>query len=137
MNDEEKTKIRKESKRFIEKRDYIGEIFKDLPAEDQEWILKYMSSGKKVIPYEMINSFDSLNKVPEGEIFSIENFHSTLKNSMITDQEHLLVKKFYLLLKMRNLGDLNNLYTFQDTIILCEIFESRSKFLSKKLKFNP
>ena len=38
---------------------------------------------------------------------------------------------------MRNLGDLNNLCTFQDTIILCEIFVSRTNLLNEKFKFNP
>ena len=37
---------------------------------------------------------------------------------------------------MRNLGNLNNLYFFEDTMILCEIFESRTQFLNDKLKFN-
>ena len=38
---------------------------------------------------------------------------------------------------MQYLGDLNNLYKFQDTIILCEIFESRAQLLNDKFKFNP
>ena len=38
---------------------------------------------------------------------------------------------------MRNLGDLNMIYNFQDTIILCEIFKSRASFLNHKFKFNP
>ena len=38
---------------------------------------------------------------------------------------------------MRNLGDLNTLNNFQDTIILCEILESRPTFLNDKFKFNP
>ena len=40
-------------------------------------------------------------------------------------------------MQMRNLRDLNALYNFQDTIILYEIFESRSTFLNNKFKFNP
>ena len=51
-----------------------------------------MSSGKGVIPYEMMNSFDSLNIVSKGEFFSIEDFYSSLKNSVITEEEHLSVK---------------------------------------------
>lgn len=38
---------------------------------------------------------------------------------------------------MENLGELNKLYNFQSTVILCKIFESRASFLSKKIKFNP
>ena len=40
-------------------------------------------------------------------------------------------------MKMRNLGDLNTLYNFQDTIILCQIFESKANFLNEIFKFNP
>ena len=29
--------------------------------EDKEWILKYLSTGKDVVPYEMITRFDSLD----------------------------------------------------------------------------
>ena len=38
---------------------------------------------------------------------------------------------------MGNLGDLNNLKNFQDTIILGKIFEFRAHFLNDKFKFNP
>ena len=34
---------------------------------------------------------------------------------------------------LENLGELNKLYNFQDTIILCEIFEFRSAYLQKIL----
>ena len=40
-------------------------------------------------------------------------------------------------MKMENLGELSKLYNFQNTIILCEIFESRAKYLNKNFKFNP
>ena len=96
-----------------------------------------MCSGKGVIPYEMMNSFESLNIVSENDSFEIEDFHSSLKNFVITKQEHQLVIKFYSLLKMRNLGYLNNLYNFQDAIILCKVFKSPANFLSEKFKFNP
>ena len=47
------------------------------------------------------------------------------------------VKNFYTLLKLSNLGELNKLYNFQDTIILCEIFEQRSDLLKQIFKYNP
>ena len=39
-------------------------------------------------------------------------------------------------MKLENLGELNELYNFQDTIILCEIFEERSARPQKMFKFN-
>ena len=40
-------------------------------------------------------------------------------------------------MKLENLGELNKLCNFQDTIIVCEIFEQRSAHLQKMFKFNP
>ena len=39
-------------------------------------------------------------------------------------------------MQMRKLGDLNTLYNFQDTVIMCEILELRATFLNNKFKFN-
>ena len=48
------------------------------------------------------------------------------------------VKKFYQTLKLKDLGELNKIYNFQDTVILCEIFEQRrSSHLQKFFKFSP
>ena len=108
MTDQEKEKIKSESKKFIKKHYYFGPIFKDLLKDDQDWILEYMSKGKGVIPYEVMKSFESLNITPLVIFFAIDYFYSSLKNSVINKEEHTSVRKLYSLLKMRNLGDLNN-----------------------------
>ena len=40
-------------------------------------------------------------------------------------------------MKLKNLGELNKIYNFQDTIIFCEIFEQWSEHLQKLFKYNP
>ena len=40
-------------------------------------------------------------------------------------------------MNLKELGELDKLYNFQDTIILCEIFENRSSQLQKLFKYNP
>ena len=40
-------------------------------------------------------------------------------------------------MRLKNLGDMNMIYNFQDTLILCEIFEQRSVLLQELFKFNP
>ena len=45
------------------------------------------------------------------------------------------VKKLFETLKMRNVGDLNELYNFQDTITLCGISESRLSLMNEKYKW--
>ena len=84
----------------------------------------------------MINRFGSLDLASEKEFFSIEQFHSKLKANMISEEEYEAVKKLYLTMKMENLSEFNKLYSFQDAITLCKIFESRASFLSEKFKFN-
>ena len=53
------------------------------------------------------------------------------------EDEYENVKKFYKTLKLKNLGELNKIYNFQDTIILCEIFEQDSCRLQEIFKYNP
>ena len=39
-------------------------------------------------------------------------------------------------MKLKNVGGLNKIYNFQDTIILCEIFEQHSEHLEKLFKYS-
>ena len=39
-------------------------------------------------------------------------------------------------MRLSNLGELNQIYNFQDTIILCEILEQRSCLFQKMFKYN-
>ena len=60
-----------------------------------------------------------------------------MKDSVISEEDYVNVKNFYTILKMSNLGELNKIYNFRDTIILAEMFEQRSDFLQKIFKYNP
>ena len=91
--------------------------------EEQKWILNHLSTGKGTIPYEMITRYDSLDIVPENSQFFLpHHFYSSLKDTTMTNEEYESVKKFYQTMKLENLGQLNKIYNFQDTIILCETF---------------
>ena len=85
----------------------------------------------------MISDFDSLNITPEKDFFEYEKFYSTLKEKNISQEEYENVKNYFTILRLKTLGYLNRIYNFQDTAILCEIFESRSALLQKLFKFNP
>ena len=89
-----------------------------------------------MIPYQMITNFESLNIKPEADFFKHSDFYSSLKEKNITLEEHENVKKFFTILILKTLGDLNRIYNFQDTAILYEIFEQRSSLLQKLFKFN-
>ena len=60
-----------------------------------------------------------------------------MKDSVIDNKDYEAVIKFYQALNLDNLGQLNKLYNFQDTVILAEIFEQRSNHLQELFKFNP
>ena len=64
-----------------------------------------------------------------------------MKDSKISSEDYQNVKKFYTLLKLSNLGELNRLYNFQDTIILWfhrfHRFENRSELLKQIFTYNP
>ena len=65
-----------------------------------------------------------------------EDFYSGLKEKNISEEEYENVKKFFKILRLKTLGDLNRICNFQDTAILCEIFEQRSSLLQNLFKFN-
>ena len=86
----------------------------------------------------MITRYNSLDIAPEnGQFFPSHQFYSSLKDNIMTDEEYENVKKSYQTMKLVNLGKLNKIYNFEDTIILCEIFKQRSSHLQDLFKFNP
>ena len=100
-------------------------------------MLDYLSTGKGTIPYEMIAKYNSLNIKPEDGNFFLPHFYSNIKDDKMTNEEYENVKKFYQTMKLKDFGELNKTSNFQDTIILCEIFEQRSGQLQKRFKYNP
>lgn len=97
----------------------------------------YLSSGKGIVPFEVITKYDSLDISPEeGNFFLPCHFCSHLTDTIITTEEYELVKKIYQTLKLKDLDELTKIYNFQDTIILCEVFEQRPIHLQKPFKFN-
>ena len=123
MTEEEKEAVKTECKKFILNGPRLAKKFNERTEEDQEWVLAYFSSGKGVISYEMITRFDSLDILPEDNQFFLHyQFYSSLKETIITNDDYVAVKKFYQTMQLRNLGELSKLYNFQEPIILCETF---------------
>ena len=85
-----------------------------------------------------IQKFQCLDfKYVDGIFFEKDAFYLELKQENITDQEYENCKYLSLTLKMRNLSDLNNLYSYQDLSILCEIFENQFEVMHRTYGFNP
>ena len=127
MTDTERENVRKICRKFLAAKLMF---FND---DDEKWVLDYLESGKGMTPYQMITNFDALNIQPKKDFFEYDSFYSTLKEKNISVEEDENVKKFLTILTLKMLGDLNRIYNFQDTVILCE---SRSALLQKLFKYN-
>ena len=74
---------------------------------------------------------------PENEFWEKTDYFSELKQSAVNDEDYGNSKYLYQTLKMRNLGDLNDLYNAQDVILLREIIENRFQAMQDTYGFNP
>ena len=74
--------------------------------------------------------------MPKKDFWVKNGFFRDLKQSAVNDVDYENSKYLYQSLKMRNLGDMNDLYNAQDVILLCEIIESRFQMMNDKYKFN-
>ena len=124
MIGKEKQCVKNECKNFIIKYIKLNKKFKECSVHNQEWVLSYLLSGKSVIPHEMMNRFDSLDISPKEGNFFTASFLLSLKKTIINTDDYNSVKKLYQTMKLENLDKVSKLYNFQDTIILCKIFEN-------------
>ena len=72
-----------------------------------------------------------------GFFFLKEKFFSTLKGQAVNDDDYKNSKKLFILLKMQNLSDLNDLYNAQDAILLLQIIENRFQEMQNECGYNP
>ena len=65
-----------------------------LTEKDKEWVMDYLSSGKGMIPYQMIKEFNLLEINPEQHdgFFKHSDFYWSLKEKNISDEEYENVK---------------------------------------------
>ena len=125
------------NKLFLTKHYYFSDIWSSLDKEEKDKILDIISKGKGALPYEKIADKNSLDLIPEKEFFEYTEFFSKLNGCNIGLEIYENMKYLYTILKMRNLGDINDLYNMQDVILLCEIIENRFEKMHKKFGFNP
>ena len=138
LDETEKERVEKLTMQFLTSHDYFSSVWRSLSIFQKNRILEIIVSGKGVIPYEKILTKDSLYIKPEdGIFFSKDEFFSTLKGKSVDDESYENSKQLYILLKMRNLSDLNDLYNAQDVIILLEMMENRFQSMQDTTGYNP
>ena len=67
---------------------------------------------------------------------ALEKYYSILSNMNITDEEYEYAKEVWGKLKMKNLGELHDLYMNTDVMILADVFESFRETALEKYKFS-
>ena len=101
---------------------YFSEIWKYLGDAQKIKILDITSEGKGIIPNEKIVDINSMFLTPEkNAVFEKTEFYSDLKQKGVSDSDNESSFYLYRTLKMKNLGDMNDLYNAQDVILLCVI----------------
>ena len=111
LSEEEKLAIKKVAEPFIMSRYYFSETWKYLGSIQKENILNIMADGKGIKPYEKIVDLNSFSLTPEEGIFFEKcEFYSDLKQKSVNDEDYESSMYLYKTLKMRNLGDMDDLY---------------------------
>ena len=85
--DTERENVRKICRKFL------AEKLMFLNDEDEKWVLDYLASGKGMIPYQMITTFNSLNIRPETDFLKYEDFHLSLKGRILVRKNTEMLKK--------------------------------------------
>ena len=89
---------------------------------------------KGVFPYEYIESFERFKETTRPEK---EKYHSTPSKKDITDEEYEFAKEVWEKFKLKNIGELHDLYMNTDVMILADVFESFRKTSLEKYKLDP
>ena len=137
LTEEEKNAVKFLTNQFLNHHYYFSTVWPYLTAKIKEKILVIIANGKGIIPYEFTVNMESLFLTPDKEFWEKTEFFSELKLQAVDNESYKNSKYLYLNLKMRNLGDLNDLYNTQDVILLCEIIESRFQAMQNTYGFNP
>ena len=133
----EKRQIKKTVQNFLLKHACFSKIWPYIDETDKDTILDIISEGKGALPYEKIIDINSLQISPENVFFDHTEFFSNLNQVNVPLKIYDNMKYLYTTLKMRSLGDMNDLYNTQDGILLCEIIENRFQKMQDRFGLNP
>ena len=111
------------TEKFLNKRYYFSTIWPYLSFIKKEKVLDIIAEGKCVILYELIVDMQSFFIKPENDFWEKTEFFSELKQSAVNDDDYENSEYLYQTLKMRNLGDLNDLYNAQDVIYYVKLLK--------------
>ena len=103
MSHEEKTRAAKLVDQFLTTHSYFSTIWNQMHFSEKNKIIDIVVSGKGIIPYEKIQTIDSLSIKPEnGIFFTKDEFYSSLKDECVDEISYFNAKTLFLTLKMRD-----------------------------------
>ena len=106
---------------------YSGQ-FNSVVDDDKNWVVDYLYGDDGVIPNEQIKSHKDLDAAPKGDFLLKTEVLKLAKNEIIYDESYESVKKFWNLMRLNKLFELNDFYNFQGTIIFSKFSKiERSK----------
>ena len=93
-----------------------------------------MVQKKGIFPYEYINSEEILS---EPNLPSRDQFHSSLKQSEVTEEDYELALDVFKEGKCKTIKDYLELYLKSDVYLLAEIFENFRKTIFLNYSLDP
>ena len=134
---QEKSAVKNLAEKFLNEHHYFSTIWPYLSINKKKKILEIIVEEKGVIPYEIIVDVEYFFIKPDKDFWEKTEFFSKLKLSAVNDEDYENSKYLYKTLKMRNFGDLNDLYNTQDVLLLTKIIESRFQAMHDTYGFHP
>ena len=89
---------------------------------------------KGVYPYEYMDSWE---KMKETKLPSKEDYYSQLTGKNISEKDYEFANNVWKTFKLKNLGELHDLYMGTDVNLLADVFEAFREFNLKHYKLDP
>ena len=93
-----------------------------------------MLTRKGIYPYSYMDSFE---RFKETRLPSIENFYNDLSKTDISEEDYTFAEELWETFKLKNLGELHDLYMETDTLLLADVFESYRKSIHSNYELDP
>ena len=103
--------------------------WENLPEEAFELLTR-----KGVYPYAYM---DSVDRFKESKLPPKEDFYNDLAKQHITEEDYEFVKKLWKTFRLKNLGELHDLYMETDTLLLADVFQNYRQVIMKNYGLDP
>ena len=89
---------------------------------------------KGVYPYKYT---DDWKKFKESQLTLMKDFHNTLNNTNITEEDYKHAQKVRKTFNIKHFGEYHDLYVQSDTLLLADVFENFRKTCQEIYQLDP